>query len=404
MHGFNWMAGEVMWKRGCSQDEKIYIDDRIECLTRAVNSYSAALKNDNLTGNLSRSRIITPLSSSTANTNRLIHQIPLQPTRDEINQIISQINDRIDVAKLQSRARYTILTSEKHNDESMIEALSDTLINVSVLYNEYAAPLNLFDLCLLILQTCRYNDTSTIITLWKSILCEEILPCRTNNLECQTFLSAMQKGSMSEEDNIILTNDDVADEHGKLLMVFEDGKWASSIKNRVVSLGKELHRKGADYTLPLEFLVESLEGLQRVQMKATGNTTTAWALSTIIEAGASYPSILDAYNSVMRSHDKELNPSLRLTHLLNISEVLMQWVSSALRPSGRGATNKVIGNGMEEENPRIQLIRFSGILLREIDSYKAALESLVGCNNDDIATVYTQFSNAENILRRQIIN
>jgi len=52
----------------------------------------------------------------------------------------------------------------------------------------------------------------------------------------------------------------------------------------------------------------------------------------------------------------------------------------------------------------IKLIRHSGILLQHIDSYKATLESLVGCNNDDMARVYTQLSNAEDILRRQIIN
>jgi len=401
IHGFYWMAGDVMQKRGCSVDEeKVCLEERIECLTRAVNYYSAALKNDQSIGN---SNII--VSSSSNGQDRLMHHMPKSPTQDEITRFISLINDQIDIAKLQSRALSTIRSSQNASkiDATKVEALSNTLIDVTVLFNEFAEPLALFDLCLLILQTCDHNDTSMITTLWRSILCEEVLPCKTSSVEAHRFLSLLQKGSMSEEDSVVLTSDDVTREDGNSLMAFEDGKWVTSLKNRVISLGKELYGKGADYAIPLEFLTESLEGLQRVQMKSPDNRSTAWVLNTLIEAGASYASILDAYNSVMATQDKELDPVTRLTHLSSVSEVLMQWVSSAFsKSSGQSGRGMLNGPGRAEESSRIQLIRCSGMLFQQIDAYKAVLESLIGCNNDDTVRVLAQLSDVEYMLQRHI--
>ena len=63
-----------------------------------------------------------------------------------------------------------------------------------------------------------------------------------------------------EEENIILTDANVTSEDGDSLMLFEDGKWISSIKHRIISLGKELQGKGADFVFPVEFIIEQLEG------------------------------------------------------------------------------------------------------------------------------------------------
>ena len=51
----------------------------------------------------------------------------------------------------------------------------------SSLYNDYAGPFNLCDICLLILCTCKEESPSVIDTLWRSIICEEVLPCQTES-------------------------------------------------------------------------------------------------------------------------------------------------------------------------------------------------------------------------------
>ena len=139
-----------------------------------------------------------------------------------------------------------------------MEALSFTLMNVSELYNEYAFPLNLFDVCLLILETCRHNEYESINTLWKSIICEVRLPCQTNSEAVVDFLTRLKQGSMLEEEPIfygtstVSTNNDVQQ--------FENGEWITRLRNRVTSIGKEVYGKGADYTFPLDLIVTELEG------------------------------------------------------------------------------------------------------------------------------------------------
>ena len=242
IHGMHWLAGEFMWKLGSGSEEDLRLEERIQCLNRAANSYSDA--------------IMKPPPNSVMVRNTII------PTHEEINRFIGQIREQIDVAKLQSRVLSTIMSSQiaSQLDKEKLQVLSFSLVNVSVLYNDYTAPLSLYDLCLAIMQTCNCDDTSTIRTLWKSILCEELLPCRTRSKEVQLFLSTLKRGSMMEEENIILTDANVTSEDGDSLMLFEDGKWISSIKHRIISLGKELQGKGADFVFPVEFIIEQLEG------------------------------------------------------------------------------------------------------------------------------------------------
>ncbi len=240
MHGMHTLAGAFMWKRGSTSEENLRLEERIECLTRAYNSYQT----------------FNPSEVSVVDRNTMA------PSRDEIKRIINQITEQIDVAKLQSRVLSAIMSSQNASqlDKEKLHELSSSLVHVSVLYNDYAAPLALYDLCLAIMQACRYDDEATIITLWKSILCEELLPCRTESGEVQNFLNLLQRGSMMEEERVILTDSNVTHEDGNSLMLFENGEWISSIKHRVISLGKELHGKGADFVFPIEFIVEQLEG------------------------------------------------------------------------------------------------------------------------------------------------
>ena len=60
---------------------------------------------------------------------------------------------------------------------------------------------------------------------------------------------------MLEEETIVLGTDG-----GGTIQEFENGEWIPRLRNRVTSLGKELFGKGADYTFPLDLLVNELEG------------------------------------------------------------------------------------------------------------------------------------------------
>ena len=394
VHGIDWMAGEIMWKHGCSKDSNVRLDERIESLTRAMNSYCTALKNSTANTKSFPVAFLSPQSNS-------LEPEAKTPSREEIDRIIRQISEQIDVAKLQSRTLTTIQASrdESNIDQDRLLKLSHTLLNVSTLYNEYAAPCGLYDICLLIMQTCRYDDDETITTLWKSIICEELLPCRTGNKDVQNYLTKLQLGSMLEEVDIVLSDIDVICEQGVPLTVFEDGKWIPSLKNRIVCLGKELNEKGVDYAFPLELIADCLEGLQRMYRVSTLRPSQSWPLQTLFEGGTKFLPLMEAYNNLfmMQSNEAGSDPKMKLAQLSSLSEILVQWVSTAYsNPSGVGSDNK--------ENQKHELFRFSQRILTQIDSYKEALESLVGCHPDEVSNVYVSLSNVEETLRRNTLN
>lgn len=176
---------------------------------------------------------------------------------DDLKTRITQIKEQLDVATLQRRVLTTVEQSENLNLESANkEALSFTLVNVSDIYNDYASPLNLFDVCLLILETCQHNQPDTINTLWKSILCEELLPCETNSESVLDFLRSLKAGSVLENETIAYGDGN----NGGNLQQFENGEWIPRLRNRITELGKEIYGKGADYTFPVDLILNELEG------------------------------------------------------------------------------------------------------------------------------------------------
>ena len=244
-----WMAGEVMWERGCGPIEtRIRIEDRIECLTRAKNAYQACLEKD-------------PASYYSSNSNA--HSKP--PPKDEITQIIEKITDQLDVALLQSRTLSIIRTSEiaTQLDEKNIDDLSYSLLNSSDLFNQFTARFDLYDICLLILHSCRHNDAAKITTLWRSIICKEILPCRTQSSDVEDFLNALQLGSLFGTESVTLIERDDMSEgvDDKSVNYFENSEWVTSLKNRIISLGKELYGNGFDCSFPHTFIIECMEGM-----------------------------------------------------------------------------------------------------------------------------------------------
>ena len=242
VQGKNVLAGEVMWRRACDTQREASLNERVEFLTRALDSYNAALEQS--------SRGVMQWNRSVSGN---------QPDPQELRRMITQIREMLEVAMLQHRVLNTVTGSslrDKLKDDQYVK-LSSELVPVSDLYNEFAGPLNLFDLCLLILHSCHHNDTQMIETLWKSILCEELLPCSTRSTAVYNFLQNLMARSMVEE-SVVLIQENGGGSSGA--PVFENGDWTNALKARVASLGKEVFGKGADYVFPVEFIAANLEG------------------------------------------------------------------------------------------------------------------------------------------------
>mmetsp|Transcript_15304 Transcript_15304/g.21838 ORF Transcript_15304/g.21838 Transcript_15304/m.21838 type:complete len:2089 (+) Transcript_15304:174-6440(+) len=411
VHGLDWMAGVVMWERGCAPiEDEIFLDERIECLTRAMNSFSSYLEKMGGGGKGVTSKFTSAIESS--------HK---PPTNDECTRIINQISEQIDIAKLQARVLTEIKSSRNFSgvDDDNMKILSSSLVEVSTLYNDYSAPLSLFDICLLILQTCRHNDNHTILSLWKAIICEEILPCMTRSTEVKEFLNLLKFGSVLEDEKILLVSggdesrDEKKDENDESIPFFEDGLWLSSLKNRVVLLGQELLGKGADFTFPVEFIAECLEGLCRFddasrKDRFRSNQIDALPLPLQIfeEIQVPYSTLLSSYHVIMGKQTLEgggfLNPHARLMYLDSISKIMLIWISKS-RISVQMPKKESFGKN-QFYGSSTEIMRHSRDILAQIDAYKAIIESLVSCDNDECTHVLTTFNDVEKILKEIMLN
>ena len=253
-HGRHVLAGETMWKKAQSEEEKIPLDKRIECLTRAANSFTSALQtNNNPSSNMMR-HLVGGISGQGG---QVLQEQPASV--DTMKKYIERIEEQLDVATIQKRVLTTVTQSQNVDlEQAKIDALAFSLVTISDIYNEFACPLNLFDVCLLVMETCRHREMEGIHKLWASIICEEILPCSTISQTVFDCLNRLKQDSLVPDATITLG------EGSSGMSKFEVGEWIPRLRSRVTALGKELYGKGADYTFPVDMIVSELEGEDRI--------------------------------------------------------------------------------------------------------------------------------------------
>jgi nuclear pore complex protein Nup155 len=260
-------AARVMFDWACSKSIKLSLGDRIAALSKALNSYRVAA-ND-----------------------RTLHNQRI--SNEDVVTKTFEVQDTLHLAKLQFRTLDAIRSKPELGrllDAESHEKLGFTLVPASDLYNEFAAKLSLYGICLVILHTCRYDDTTNIFTLWKNCVCEELVPCATRSQQLYEFLQDFVQ-DVDLGNGIKLLS--AASSEQSEFQIFEDGRWILRLEDKVVNLGKELFGTGADYTFPIDYLLFLLESLR--QSNPAAFRTTAWSLMTLVDAGVPYLVVLSAF-------------------------------------------------------------------------------------------------------------
>jgi nuclear pore complex protein Nup155 len=351
-------AGEVAWKRAVDMNIQLHLDERVECLVRALDSYN------NAADGLSVQRQWSTPGKNMA-----------PKTQDEFRRSATQVKETLDVARLQSRVLHSINVSKPDLPEEDIKKLNYSLISVSDLYNDYAFPMDMVDVCLLVLFTCGHDDPTHIQQLWKTLICEEVLPCATRSEQAYRFLQTLTEGSLAETAKIKLLGGGASAEENDSL--FESGNWMRKLEGRIVPLGREIYGKGADYVFPVDFIVSCLEELQRAYAAAVpkdvATESQSFPFRVLVDVGVPYMVALNAYDSIIGTENHTLmggvDQQRRLEHMANLVVILESWVREA-QATLFGARNEALdelGNSMA-----------SGSLLSRIDSIKAQLHSLPG--------------------------
>ena len=267
IHGEHAEAARIIVE-AASKVDHISLDRRIAYLTRGVGSYSSLQQNG------------APYAF----------------------QQLEDVQSRLDVANVQSRVLSTILSNSELSSKlgaTELEKLSKNIISADELLNNYAAPLQLWEFCLIIIHCCRSRGESfdaTIVKLWRTIL-SEIIPLTVSFPE-QNIHAAKLLNRIHERCLVVKQDDGTK---------FEEGRWILPLKTKIVTLGNELYGSGADHTFPLLLLVGELESLRRVynSCKNADKSSTSWSLLAFLEVGCPYPSLIQVYDQLLQSVESE---------------------------------------------------------------------------------------------------
>lgn len=244
-----------------TKEDQVPIEERIEWLTRASNSLKKESKNTSWQTEHSLNFDVIPKLNLAKIQHRCLQAIDSLPERP------------------------TTITEEDWGK------IRTSLMDVSDLY-KLAAGVPLADMCLVIMHSCRSNETQTIEMLWKTLLSEKLFPAATHSSKVYDSLKELATIPDSEFDPLHLI--DVNGVSKNRLPLFEKGGWIQNVESTIRSLGHDLYGKGADFTFPVDFLMGLLENIRKAYDKLH---SPGWSMKVLAQAGVSYVSLIRSFRS-----------------------------------------------------------------------------------------------------------
>ncbi|GMH52295.1 hypothetical protein TrLO_g7231 [Triparma laevis f. longispina] len=222
----------------------------------------------------------------------------------------SELRERLEVAALQRQVLSSIseLVKEGTVDASVEDEIRYRLLDLSELYNDVCGPYTLWADCLSILLVSGMQNIENVELLWKALICDSLADDCENEAVLAHLLN-MREGVPSRPSSSRGT-------------MFESGEWIASVKNVVVSTGRNLWGRGGDYTVPLKMLIFELEGLRRC-WAAIGKTSENFVIQVFLDIGVAPLDILDGYLATLTDREALGADKLeRLHYIRGICEIL----------------------------------------------------------------------------------
>jgi len=267
MHGDHMEAGRLIIQAALST-EPLSIEKRSSYLSRALGSYSTLEHNGSIAA----------------------------------HQLVEEVQNYVDVLNVQSRINAVVESNVNLRgmlDAAGLEQLSKTVVSADDLLNDFAAKLQMWDFCLIIIHCCRKRDVEfdgTIQKLWYTIM-SEILPSRVEDPSANQIAAKLLQRI---HDQSIVEKQDRGG-------TFETGAWITSLKTAVITLGSELYGSGADHTFPVTLVLGELESLRRVfaTISCSDIFRDPWPLQAFLDIGCPYIVIVQAYDSLLSMAESE---------------------------------------------------------------------------------------------------
>ncbi len=94
--------------------------------------------------------------------------------RQQMSQLALMIQELVDVASIQDEILQNLTKDERFEDEEKrqeaVDALNGKILNVSVLFNNYADPLSYYEICLMIFKVSDFRGTDEIMRCWDKLI------------------------------------------------------------------------------------------------------------------------------------------------------------------------------------------------------------------------------------------
>lgn len=260
---------------------------------------------------------------------------------------VAEIEEKLEVAQVQVEVYRAVKELSDLDDDRksiLLEELDASLLDISTLYRDFADPLSLYDVKVLIFQVSDFRDADLVVSTWENIL------------------------------------DRAHDEGAKL-----NGN--ERAYERVAAVVIELGRRfmSAEFACPVDVLARNLESYALTQKSVQRSMPKSWAIQTLLSATAPPEAIFDSLEALFQSKAEPWQTRSAITFLLaDINFLLTAWLAAYLSTSSgyddirsaAGAGGKRSSRAFASSASRFNLALDAGGLDFDSEAVSAVLSSL----------------------------
>jgi hypothetical protein len=262
----------------------------------------------------------------------------------------TDVNDYMDVARVQLRLRDELARcrSPSAEMEPAQRELDAKVLDLTVLYNEYALPFGLHESTLDVLRCGSYRDDDQVRDLWTRIVDSEI----------------------------------------------DDSQLPTLLEQRIVALGRDFYP--SDIVFPTRFIVDLLERrtFERRGEEAWASAAAGWVSSALVKVGVPLGEIVDAYRAMIESNPHQAAAGTGSTMSWSDEESQLHAIHGALWALSLWADRAVSRAGRYDVERRM-LVAESEKALRTVALCKSRLR---GMSNAAAQALVQRFDGIESAL------
>jgi nuclear pore complex protein Nup155 len=293
----NFEAGQIALRTAQDESQELKLNDRIEYLEVCIVAFSSALEN-------------SPMNHGAI----LSHK--------------SNAEGVLNLAKLQARILNSIDSTIYIIEDNDMKRLEYALLISSDLYNHFAVPYDMYEICLLLFHASGYTNQDEVKKAWKNLLCAEIFPCSTRNNDVFQGLENFREGSSMENQGAVLLDSSSSGEDP----IFENGVWIAKVEETVVRLGNQIFCHDSNGHFPVDFVGGCLEELRRTIALADASNDKSpnqdWTFSILLTVGVPFRPSFDTLYRIMEDENRGTNDSSKcLSNLEALVSMLQSFVN-----------------------------------------------------------------------------